>query len=127
MKIYRIAQSPIIMYHVTTTMAAEDISKNGFNGNRIYFTPKSGVKFWVEKLAKEKGHNLSDIAVIEVAIDNDFYEEEFYDWSKDQSSVGPPQTTYGEGKLGWNDPIKRPQLVPNDKFKILRIIPWGPK
>lgn len=125
MKIYKIAQEGTIMlYHVTTRAAADDIKRNGFSGHRIYFTPKNAVSFWVETLIEDKKYNSSDIVVIEFAVNRNFYDEEFYDWDKDQFSVGPTQTSYGEGKMGWNSPIERPKLVLNDNFKITRIIPW---
>ena len=50
-------------------------------------------------------------SVLEVTVADAFYEQEFFDWNKDEYSGGPRgEVSYGEGKYGYNDRILRPIL-----------------
>ena len=61
MKIYRIANESVTIYHVTTKSNAEKIMSIGFDprylentSGSFFFTNEEGIKKWSEKLRSER-------------------------------------------------------------------------
>ena len=113
------------VYHCTTRENAERILKGGFNGDhRVWFTKKKHIAIWMQRLL-ENG-SITNV-VIQMTMTDEFYRNEIFDWDEDPYSKGQRgQLCYGEGKNGWNDPIKRPPLTSNTDGVIkMEIMAWG--
>lgn len=100
------------VYHITPRENVSAILKEGFKSNRndrISFCKENTLNKWI-KIMKDHCPR-GELSVLEVIVSDDFFNEEFFDWDKDEYSSGPKgEVSYGEGKNGWNDPAPRPVL-----------------
>ena len=105
----------MIIYHITPKENVESILRDGFipkkgTSGRISFCKKESLPRWLE-IMKDFHSKKQRNSVLEVTVEDTFYEQEFFDWNEDEYSGGPKgEVSYGEGKNGWNDPIPRPLL-----------------
>jgi len=134
MKIYRIAQGDVVLYHITTDVEADKILQNGFEaGKRHYFAKPENVKGWLATLWLERrGKNRrwenmnygKGLTILKITVPQAVYKEEMWDWDTDEYSngVNPGQVTYGEGKLGWNVPDFERQSLKNGVNCLIEVV-----
>ena len=130
-KIYKVADEQITVYHITTQQNADNFLVNGFNprNSRMFFAHKDYVGRWYKLLWEERkntteGWNRPPV-ILAITVSRSFFEENFIDkrghfeiYYQDM----PPTTVWDEAKNEWVDAEYNKPVLKNGVNCVVQIV-----